>query len=193
VKLFVKFGNFMSKIGRKPIIIPDGVDIKVDGLRVSVKGPKGELQRQLTAGVKVEVKDGKMSITIAGSGPDKNKVWGLERALLNNMVVGVSQGFQRKLEVNGVGYRAAVQGKKMNLALGFSHPIEIDIPAGIEAKVQKNIITLTGIDKQALGQFAANIKSFRPPEPYKGKGIKYAEEQIRRKEGKKVAASESGE
>lgn len=183
----------MSKIGRKPIIVPDGVEVKIDGLQVSVKGPKGELKRQLTAGVKLAVADGKIAVTVSGSGPDKNKIWGLERALVNNMIVGVSQGFARKLEVNGVGYRAAVQGKKLNLALGFSHPIEIEIPAGIEAKVQKNVITLTGIDKQALGQFAANIKSFRPPEPYKGKGIKYAEEQIRRKEGKKVSASEGGE
>ena len=182
----------MSKIGRKPINIPEGVDVKIDGSVVKVKGPKGELERKVNPGIKVEQKDNALGISLA-SKDTENRLWGLERALINNLIIGVSQGFEKKLEVNGVGYRAAVAGKKLNLELGFSHPIEMEIPEGLEVKVQKNIISIAGIDRHKVGQFAANIRSQRPPEPYKGKGIKYVEEQIIRKEGKKAAAAEGGE
>lgn len=180
----------MSKIGRKPIIVPEGVEVKIDGQQVSVKGSKGELKRQIHDVIKVEQKDQKIFVTLPKETIESRKLWGLERSLIQNMVIGVSQGFIRKLEVNGVGYRAAVQGKKINLELGFSHPIELDIPEGVEVQVKKNIIELSSIDKQLVGQFASDLRRLRPPEPYKGKGIKYLEEQIRRKEGKKAAATE---
>jgi len=181
----------MSKIGRKPVIVPDGVEIKIDGDVVKVKGEKGELERKLHPGVKVEQKDNMLVISL-GESTDK-RLWGLERSLLNNLVIGVSKGFEKKLEVNGVGYRAAVAGKKVNLELGYSHSIEMDIPEGVEVEVKKNLITVRGINKQIVGQFAANLRSLRPPEPYKGKGIKYVDEHIIRKEGKKAAATEGAE
>jgi len=182
----------MSKIGRKPINIPDGVEIKIDGDVLKVKGPKGELEIKITPGIKVEQKDNILEISRAKEDIE-TRLWGLERALLNNLIVGVSEGFDKKLEINGVGYRASVSGKKINLELGFSHPIEMEIPEGLEVKVQKNLVTVSGIDRQKVGQFAANIRSHRPPEPYKGKGIKYIDEQIIRKEGKKAAATEGAE
>ncbi len=182
----------MSKIGRKPISIPEGVEVKIDGLVVTAKGPKGELKDTMHKGVNIEIKDSVVEVKVEKPTKETRSLWGLDRSLISNLIEGVSKGFERKLEINGVGYRAAVQGKKINLDLGFSHPIEMDIPEGIEADVKKNLLTLTGIDKQLLGQFASDIRKLRKPEPYKGKGIKYIEEHVRRKEGKKAGAAEEG-
>jgi len=176
----------MSRIGRSPITIPVGVDVKIeDGNAVTVKGPKGTLSRVLHSDMILE-KDG---VVITVKRPSEQKehksLHGLTRTLLNNMVVGVTEGFKKELEINGVGYRAALNGKKLALTVGYSHPVEMDPPAGITIEVPaQNRITISGTDKQAVGEFAAKVREKRPPEPYKGKGIKYATETIRRKEGK---------
>ena len=176
----------MSRIGRAPITIPAGVTIKVDAENlVHVKGPKGELSRKINQDMKITIEEG--VLTVARPSDDKNhrSLHGLSRTLINNMVVGVTQGFTKNLEINGVGYRATKQGKNLSLALGYSHPVVIEPPAGItfDAPTQ-NTITVHGIDKELVGAVAANIRGWREPEPYKGKGIKYAGEHIRRKEGK---------
>ncbi|MGH6871179.1 MAG: 50S ribosomal protein L6 [Rhizomicrobium sp.] len=176
----------MSRIGKKPVPLPKGVTASVQGQVVKVKGPKGELSVNLVKDV--EVTTGADGVTVAPrAGAEKGRqMWGLSRTLVNNLVVGVTQGFQQKLEINGVGYRAAVQGKNLNLQLGFSHDVVYPIPAGITITAEKpTALTVAGIDKQLVGQVAAEIRGYRPPEPYKGKGVKYAEEHIRRKEGKK--------
>ncbi|MBI2356298.1 MAG: 50S ribosomal protein L6 [Candidatus Doudnabacteria bacterium] len=183
----------MSRIGKKPILIPSGVtvDLKPDTLKI--KGPKGELNLPLHPKIKLIMQNSELSVDISDKQSKQEKaLWGLFRSLINNMVTGVTSGFAKSLEVNGVGYKAAVSGKKMVLNLGYSHPIELAVPSGLEAKVEKNIITLTGADKQAVGQFAAVVRGLRPPEPYKGKGIKYADEIIRRKAGKVVKAVGGG-
>ena len=175
----------MSRVGKQPVDLPKGVDIKIDGQQVEVKGPKGTLQREFHALVEVVKEDNSVKITPREDTQTARALWGLSRSLLNNMVTGVSQGFTRVLEVNGVGYRAELKGEALNLALGFSHPVVFDLPKGISASVEKNTqITLTGIDKELVGLTAARIRAYRPPEPYKGKGIKYAEETLRRKVGK---------
>ena len=176
----------MSRIGRAPITIPAGVTITVDAENlVHVKGPKGELSRKINQDMKITIEEG--VLTVARPSDDKNhrSLHGLSRTLINNMVVGVTQGFTKNLEINGVGYRATKQGKNLSLALGYSHPVVIEPPAGItfDAPTQ-NTITVHGIDKELVGAVAANIRGWREPEPYKGKGIKYAGEHIRRKEGK---------
>ena len=174
----------MSRIGKKPVSIPAGVQISLKDSNLAVKGPKGELKRVLPEGVKVAVDKSSVTITReSDEGPIRAR-HGLVRALINNMVEGVTKGFERKLEINGVGYKADVAGEKLNLSLGFSHPIAFMLPKGVAAKVEKNIITLSSNDREMLGQTAAKVRSFRPPEPYKGKGIKYAEETILRKVGK---------
>ena len=175
----------MSKIGKKPIPIPKGVEVKVDGSFVSMKGPKGELKKRID-GI-VSVSDGSLLVKPQDNG--SMAVWGLSRALLSNMAVGVSDGFEKKLEFEGVGYKANVKGDELELNLGYSHPINIKIPASLTVKVDKNVIKISGIDKELVGHFAANIKSKRWPEPYKGKGIKYEGEVIRRKAGKKAATA----
>lgn len=180
----------MSKIGRKPIILPAGLEVKINGQRISVKGSKGELTRAIHQGVTAKVDQGKILLTVDPNLANATMLWGLERSLVANIVIGVSQGYERRLELNGVGYRVAIQGKKLTFSLGFSHPVEVVVPEGIEAKVAKNVLILTGIKKELLGQFAAEVRGLKPPEPYKGKGIKYAGEHIRRKEGKKAAAAE---
>ncbi len=177
----------MSKIGKKLIQVPKGVDIKIDGGSVSVKGPKGELKRVFDNSVSVTVADGKVSII--NQKKDGTEMWGLVRALIANMVKGVSDGFEKKLEFEGVGYKANVKGTDLELNLGYSHPILIKIPAGIEVKVEKNVIKVNGIDNELIGHFCAEVKSKRLPEPYKGKGIRYAGEVIRRKAGKKAATA----
>ena len=175
----------MSRIGKLPVALPKGVDISIKGQVVEVKGPKGVLSREFHPLVSVEKDDGSLRVKPLEESIKAKALWGLSRSLLNNMVTGVSQGYTRVLEINGVGYRAELKGTALNLSLGFSHPVVFELPQGIEAKVDKNtIITLTGIDKELLGQTAATIRAFRPPEPYKGKGVKYAEETIRRKVGK---------
>ena len=182
----------MSRVGRKVLPLPKGVTVNTAANGVTVKGPKGELKRELPEGVTI-----KLSTTSSGQelqverkddSRQNRAKHGMIRALVANMVKGVSDGFERKLEINGVGYRADVAGQKLNMALGFSHPVVFELPKGISAKVDKNILILMGIDKDALGVTAAKIRDIRPPEPYKGKGIKYLEEVIRRKVGKTGAA-----
>ena len=176
----------MSRIGRMPIAIPSGVTVEVaENNKVTVKGPKGELSRVLPEAMDIKL-DGDQVIVTRPNDLKKNKaLHGLTRTLIYNMVVGVTEGYEKKLEVNGVGYRAQKQGKKLVLSLGYSHPVEMEDPEGIETVLDgKNLITVKGIDKEKVGQYAAEIRSKRAPEPYKGKGIKYDTEVIRRKVGK---------
>ncbi len=175
----------MSRIGKLPIPLPKGVEAKIAGQTVEVKGPKGSLARVFHPLIEVVDEAGMLGIKPRETSQNANALWGLSRSLLNNMVQGVSQGFRKVLEINGVGYRAEIAGDTLKLALGFSHPVEFKLPQGISAQVEKNtIVTLSGVDKELLGQTAATIRAFRPPEPYKGKGVKYAGEVIRRKVGK---------
>ena len=178
----------MSRIGKMPIAIPAGVTVEVaENNKVTVKGPKGTLERTLPGEMKISQNDGVITIERPNDQKKEKSLHGLTRSLLHNMVVGVSTGFEKKLEVNGVGYRAAKSGKTLTLSLGYSHPVEMTDPEGVTTEVQGNVInviTVKGIDKEAVGQFAANIRDKRRPEPYKGKGIKYADEHIRRKVGK---------
>lgn len=177
----------MSRIGRSPVAIEKGVEVKIDPTTVRVKGPKGELAQDYSPRVKIEVNDGQVLLTRATDNKNDRALHGTYRALIANMVTGVTRGYTRDLEIQGVGYRAAVQGKKLVLSLGKSHPIEMDIPAGIEIAVDRNTkIKVTGIDKQIVGQVAANIRAYYPPEPYLGKGIRYVGEHVRRKAGKTV-------
>ncbi|MBI3952349.1 MAG: 50S ribosomal protein L6 [Candidatus Doudnabacteria bacterium] len=183
----------MSRIGKKPVIIPQGVTVEIKDNFVKAKGSLGELTLELHPKVRVVEDPSGLLVTVQNQ-TDKfsRSLWGLYRSLLNNMVNGVATGFAKILEVNGVGYKAAVNGKKLVLNLGFSHPIEMEIPKELEVKVEKNTITIKGADKQQVGQFAAMVRSKREPEPYKGKGIKYSDEVIRRKAGKVVKAVGGG-
>jgi large subunit ribosomal protein L6 len=174
----------MSRVANNPVSLPSGVEVKLEGKDLSVKGSKGTLQ--MTVHDTVEVKHEDSRLTFAAVNSDARAMAGTTRALVNNMVVGVSDGFEKKLQLNGVGYRCAVQGKKLNLTLGFSHPVVYELPEGISAEAPSQTeIIIKGIDKQAVGQAAAEIRAFRPPEPYKGKGVRYADEHVRRKEAKK--------
>ena len=178
----------MSRIGLKPFEIPAGVDVKVDGTTVTVKGPKGELTRNVHPNMAVAVEGNEVIVKRPNDEKANKSLHGLTRTLIHNMVLGVTEGFKKNLEVNGVGYRAAKSGKKLTLTLGYSHPVEMEDPAGIESIVEgTNKIIVKGIDKEKVGEFAANVRKVRKPEPYKGKGIKYKGEQIRRKEGKKAS------
>lgn len=175
----------MSRIGKKPIHIPAGVDITIDGHTVSVKGPKGALKTTLHDHVTVTKEGTVMNVTIADETEKKDRsLWGLSATLVNNMIVGVTKGYEKKLELVGVGYRAAMQGKDIKIEVGYSHPVIFKLPEGIVATAEKTAISISGIDKQMVGEMAAQIRRIRPPEPYKGKGIKYVGEQIRRKAGK---------
>ncbi|MFH1060534.1 MAG: 50S ribosomal protein L6 [Pseudomonadota bacterium] len=175
----------MSRIGKLPISLPTGVEVVIAGQDVEVKGPNGTLRRQLHPMVQVESTEGVLRVTPRENTQQGRALWGLSRSLLNNMVVGVSQGFTKVLEIVGVGYKAEVDGSTLKLALGFSHPVIFPLPAGITGAVEKNtIVTLKGYDKELLGQTCANLRKYRPPEPYKGKGIKFQGEVIRRKVGK---------
>ena len=176
----------MSRVGRKVINIPSGVELKQDNNKITVKGPKGQLEREFSPEITVKVENGEINVTRPNDLPDIRALHGTTRAVLNNMIVGVNQGFEKKLELVGVGYRVQAAGKGLTLSLGFSHPVEIEPVEGITFKVEGNTkISVEGINKELVGQIAANIRAKRPPEPYKGKGVKYADEQIRRKEGKK--------
>ncbi|MBI4363743.1 MAG: 50S ribosomal protein L6 [Candidatus Doudnabacteria bacterium] len=183
----------MSRIGKKLIIIPDGVAVNVKDKLIKVKGSLGELSLALHPKVSVVQDDSGLKVTVE---KENNKfhrsLWGLYRSLINNMVMGVTEGFTKTLEINGVGYKASASGKKLLLNVGYSHPIEMEIPKELEVKVEKNVITIKGADKQQVGQFAAVVRSKREPEPYKGKGIKYVDEIIRRKAGKVVKAVGGG-
>ncbi len=174
----------MSRIGKQPIEIPAGVTITVDDTIVKVQGPKGELEQQIVEGVTVAQEDGQIVVKRESDERIPKANHGLMRTLINNMVVGVTQGFEKKLEVNGVGFRQQVQGQVLKMSLGFSHEIEYKLPDGIQANVEQNVITVSGISKQKVGQTAAEIRAFKKPEPYKGKGIKYIDERILRKSGK---------
>ena len=176
----------MSRVGSKEIIIPDNVKVSVEGENVFAEGPMGKLQSKINKGILVNIEGNKITVNPENSDKSTIAFWGLQRNLLNNIVLGVAQGFTKKLEMNGVGYRAALKGQNLELMLGFSHPINYQIPENIKIIVDKqNNIEITGPDKQMVGQTAAEIRSFRGPEPYKGKGVKYADEYINRKEGKK--------
>lgn len=182
----------MSRIGKSPVTIPSGVEVKVDGSVVTVKGPKGELTQEIDSCVTLSVEDGTISFTRESDAPDHRAKHGLYRALLNNMVQGVSEGFKKELEVIGVGYRANAQGQSLELALGYSHPIVIEFPkelkiSTVSEKGKAPVVTLESHDKQLLGQAAAKIRSLRKPEPYKGKGIRFLGEEIRRKAGKSAS------
>ena len=175
----------MSRIGRMPIAIPAGVTVEIaENNNVTVKGPKGTLVRALAPEMEIKIEDGHVVVTRPNDLKKMKSLHGLTRTLIHNMVVGVTEGYTKKLEVNGVGYRAQKQGKKLVLSLGYSHPVEMEDPEGLESAVDGNKIVVKGIDKEKVGQYAAEIRDKRRPEPYKGKGIKYADEVIRRKVGK---------
>lgn len=177
----------MSRIGKQPITIPAKVKVEVKGQKVLVEGPKGKLDFDLPRRTVAAVKDGQIVVTRRGDNPESKALHGLSRAILNNMVKGVSEGFVKKLEIHGVGFKAAVQGKTINLSLGYSHPINYPIPPQIKVTVEENTkLTVEGPDKSLVGQVAAELRGFYPPEPYKGKGVRYVGERIIRKEGKTV-------
>lgn len=175
----------MSRIGKKPIDIPANVEVNIDASNfIRVKGPKGILERKLADGLKIEIADNKITVSRPNDLKKFRALHGLTRTLINNMVIGVTDGYSKILEINGVGYRAAKSGNKLTLTLGYSHPVIMIDPDGLSTTVEQNKITVTGMDKEKVGQYAADIRSKRPPEPYKGKGIKYLDEHIRRKVGK---------
>jgi len=181
----------MSRVGKKPILIPQGVEIKVDGQKVAVKGPKGELSKEIRPEIRIELLEKEISFSMCSDSKETPKFWGLSRALINNLVQGVTKGFEKKLEIEGIGYKAVLKdGKNIELSVGYSHTVPVIAPEGINFSVEKNVITVSGIDKEKVSQCVANIRKIKPPEPYKGKGIKYSGEVIRRKSGKKVATME---
>lgn len=189
----------MSRIGKKPILIPEGVEVKIDGQKVTISGPKGELSREVLPEIKVEIENEKIVLSprkgrkpSARKSLEEGKVkafWGLERALLQNMVIGVTEGFEKKLEIRGIGYRAKVEEGNLVLEVGFSHPIKIRAPEGIRFAVEGKIVTVSGIDKEKVGQVAAKIRESKPPDAYKGKGIRYLGEEIKLKPGKKAVTA----
>jgi large subunit ribosomal protein L6 len=177
----------MSRIGRKPVPVPDAVTVEIGAGDIAVKGPKGELRQSFSPDMKVEQEDGAVTVTRPTDRGEHRALHGLTRSLIANMVEGVTDGFEKRLDIQGVGYRAALKGKKLELALGFSHPVAIEAPEGIDFEVpQPTEIVIKGIDKQLVGQVAADIRKRRPPEPYKGKGIRYKDEQVLRKVGKRA-------
>ncbi|KKP93193.1 MAG: 50S ribosomal protein L6 [Parcubacteria group bacterium GW2011_GWC1_38_6] len=180
----------MSRIGKKIIIIPEGVDVKNSGLEVIIKGPKGELQRNIHPDMKVEIRDGQISVSPQVFTKQSNALWGLTRALLYNMVEGVTKGYERKLSIEGIGFKVVLDGSNLVLSVGLSHTVPFEAPKGITFATEKNVITVSGIDKELVSQTAANIRKISPPEPYKGKGIRYLGEVVRKKVGKKAVASQ---
>jgi large subunit ribosomal protein L6 len=176
----------MSRIGKKPVTVPAGVTASIDGGMLNVKGPKGTLSLQLRDEITYAVEDGGISVQPANDTKQARAFWGMQRTMVQNLVTGVTEGFTKKLLITGVGYRAAAQGRKLKLQLGYSHDVDLDVPEGVEVKTpDQTTVEISGSDKQAVGQFAAEIRRWRKPEPYKGKGIKYDGEFIFRKEGKK--------
>ncbi|MCH8156421.1 MAG: 50S ribosomal protein L6 [Nitrospinae bacterium] len=184
----------MSRVGRQPVPLPSGVECKIDGVLFKVKGPKGQLERQLHANMKIEIGDGQVLVTRPSDGRMDRSLHGLTRTLVNNMVLGVSEGFSKTLSIVGVGYKVELKGKGLNLNLGYSHPVDFPAPEGIEFEVdsKKNLIVVKGINKERVGQAAAEIRMLRPPEPYKGKGVMYLGEKIRRKAGKTAGTTGAG-
>jgi large subunit ribosomal protein L6 len=191
----VKFHNHMSRVGKKPILIPQGVEVSIDQNTVAVKGPKGELKQLINSIVKIDLTETEVGKEIVVSVPNQNikndrSQWGTARALIANMVAGVTEGFSKQLEVNGVGYRVNLVGRTIVLNVGYSHEVRVDLPEGVDATVEGNLITLLSANKHAVGQLADEIRKVRKPEPYKGKGIKYVDEIIRRKAGKTQKAGD---
>ncbi len=181
----------MSRLGKLPIILGENTQAKIENGFVIVKGPKGELKERENKLVDLQINDKKIIVSVKNPNSKKEKAfWGLMRSLIQNMVTGVEEGFSKQLEINGVGYKASVAGKKVTLNVGFSHPVEYDLPEGITVTVEKNVITIAGISKQSVGEVAAQLRKVKKPEPYKGKGIKYIDEIIRRKESKTATKSE---
>lgn len=178
----------MSRIGKKPVAIPAGVEVTLDKRVVSVKGPKGTLSFEHRREVKVAIEAGSLQVEKVGETKQAQALWGTTAKTIANMIIGVTTGFEKALELNGVGYRMNLQGKKLVLALGFSHPVEVMLPEGIAATVEGNVLKVTGSDKQQVGEFTAVVRKLKPVEPYKGKGFRYVGEIVRRKEGKKAAA-----
>lgn len=179
----------MSRIGKKPILIPEDVEVKIEGQKVIVKGPKGELAKEIRPEIKVEVKENKIFVLPQIESKKTKALWGLTRTLIANMVKGVTEGFEKKLEIEGLGFKAQLAGDILELFVGFSHPIKIKAPENIKFSVEKNIITVSGLDIEKVSQTAAKIRKVKPPEPYKGKGIKYLGEVVRRKVGKKIVTT----
>jgi len=182
----------MSRIGKKPIQIPEGVEVKIEGKKIIVKGSGGELNKEFPSEIKVEVKDGKILVLPQIETKKTNALWGLTRALIANMVKGITEGYEKKLEIEGLGFRANLEGDNLVLKVGFTHPVKLKAPEGIKFLVEKNVITISGADKQSVGEIAAKIRRVQPPEPYKGKGIRYAGEVIRKKVGKKAVTTTGG-
>jgi large subunit ribosomal protein L6 len=189
----------MSRVGKKPVPVPSGVNVTIKDSSIAIKGPKGELRRTIPTGVSAKLEAGQVLIARQGDGREERARHGLLRALVANMVKGVTEGYTRQLEINGVGYRAEVVGNKVNLVVGLSHPVEFSLPTGVQAKAEKGkstvnpgqdavLLTISGTDKEVVGQLASKMRNVRPPEPYKGKGIKYIEEKLRRKVGKTGAS-----
>ena len=176
----------MSRVGKNPVAVPSGVDVKIDGVIVTAKGKLGELSFRATEDVEITSEEGQIWVKPRNDSKRARAMWGTARARISNLVQGVSEGFTKNMEITGTGYRASVQGSNLNLQLGFSHDVFYPIPQGITVKCERpTAISISGADKQAVGQMAAEIRAFRPPEPYKGKGVRYADEEILRKEGKK--------
>lgn len=182
----------MSRIGKKPILIPEGVEVKIEGKRVIVKGPKGELSQEIRPEIEVRLKEGKIFVSPLIEGKKTKALWGLTRALLFNKVEGTVREFEKKLEIEGIGFKAALEGENLSLSVGFSRPVKLTAVPGIKFSIEKNIITISGADKMLVGHIAGKIRKIKPAEPYKGKGIKYVGEVIRRKLGKKAAAATAG-
>lgn len=181
----------MSRIGKQEILIPEKVTVEVKDGSVTISGPKGELTQELHPFVQLEVADGQVKVSVKNPQVKAEaSMWGTFSSLVINMITGVTEGFEKKLEINGVGYGWQVSGKKLTVKAGYSHPVEMELPEGIDASVEDKVLTIAGVSKQLVGQVAANIRSVREPEPYKGSGIKYTDEQIRRKAGKQAAAGE---
>lgn len=178
----------MSKIGKQPITIPEGVTAEISGHTITVTGPKGTMKRHFAPEIAVNIEEGKVVVTTKGTGKYVMSLFGTTRAIINNDIIGVSTGWSKKLELVGTGFRAETSGNELSLVVGYSHPVKIKAPEGVAFKVEKNVVTVDGYDKEVVGQVSADIRAVRPPEPYKGKGIKYIDEVIRRKAGKAAAA-----
>jgi len=176
----------MSRLGKQPAVIPSGVEVSFADNVMTVKGPKGTLSQEMKDDVTVSIEDGAITLAPANDSIKAGALWGTYAALVRNLITGVTEGFEKKLEIEGVGYRAEAQGQKLVINVGFSHPVEMEVPEGLTATVEKNVITISGTDKEAVGQFAANVRKVKKPEPYKGKGIRYQGEYIIRKQGKKA-------
>lgn len=186
MKLYLKFGN-MSRIGKKPIIIPEDTEVTVSEGVVTVKGKGGELRRKINSDIEVKVEDTEVVVTPLNDSREANSMWGTTASHITNMISGVNEPYEKKLIVEGVGYKVNLQGKTLELEVGFSHKVEIKIPEDLELEVEKNVITIKGINKESVGQFTAEVRSVKKPEPYKGKGIRYHDEIVRRKEGKRAS------